>query len=206
MAGFQTYGNNPIYVDISQLQDRMDYMRVVLGEANFQKVMVRTFKETARHAGKVISQDVRKEYPVKAAWVKGAIQTPRVTIGGEFIASCTIPMQGVKGLEGPSGTFKLDGRVKKGRIKPILVKRGARNPLPRRLKNQGNNPPFLTTAKGITAVFTRRTKARLPIVRVGGLSLPQMPMNRSEEQISRDLLKFTQDRLEHQFDYMLSKK
>ena len=204
MAGFRTYGNNPIYVDISQLQDRMTYMRDVLGEANFQKIMVRTFRRTASRARSIISSDVQKEYPVKAAWIKGAIKSPKVSTGGEFIASCTIPMQGVKGLEGPSGTFKLDGRSK-ARLKPILVKRGARNPLPRRLKNQGNNPPFLTTAKGITAVFTRRTKARFPIVRVGGLSLPQMPMNRSEEQISKDLFKFTQDRLEHEFDYMLSK-
>ena len=205
MPGFQTYGNNAIYVDASQLTDKLTRMRDALGEENFRKLMVRTFRRTASKAATIISQDVRKEYPVKDGWVRGAIKTPKVTTGGEYIAGCTIPMSGVKGLEGPNQTFKLDNRGRSARLKPILVKKGGRKPLPMRLKNQGNNPPFLANGRhGVgLMVMTRRTKFRHPIVRVGGLSLPQMPMNRSENQISEDLIKFTQARLDHEFDYMM---
>lgn len=203
MPGFKTYGNNPITVDMSELSLKMSRMRDALGEEKFRRLMVRVFKRTASKAKTYISTDVRKEYPVKDAWVRGAIQSPKVTTGGQYIAKCEIPMRGVKGLEGPGQTFKLDGRAAKGRLKPVLVKKGTRKPLPMRLQNQGGNPPFLTTTKAGQMVMTRRTKMRYPIVRVGGLSLPQMPMNRSENQIQRDLLDFTAKRLDHEFDVML---
>ena len=112
-------------------------------------------------------------------------------------------MRGRKGLEGPGQTFKLDGRAAKGRLKPVLVKKGTRKPLPMRLQNQGGNPPFLTTTKAGQMVMTRRTKMRYPIVRVGGLSLPQMPMNRAETEIQRKLLKTAADRLDHEFGQMM---
>lgn len=203
MPGFRTYGSNPITVDISQLSGTMNRMRVALGEENFKRLMYRTFKRVAGSAKEIISTDVRKEYPVKDGWVRGAIQSPKVTTGGEYVAKCEIPMRGRKGLEGPGQTFKLDGRAAKGRLKPVLVKKGTRKPLPMRLQNQGGNPPFLTTTKAGQMVMTRRTKMRYPIVRVGGLSLPQMPMNRAETEIQRKLLKTAADRLDHEFGQMM---
>lgn len=57
--------------------------------------------------------------------------------------------------------------------------------------------------KGIA--FTRRTQNRLPIVKVVGLGVPQMPLNRSSDDVQDALLQFIGNRLEHNFWFMFGK-
>ena len=67
------------------------------------------------------------------------------------------------------------------------------------MKNQGGQPPFMSGG----VAFTRKTAARLPIVRVVGLAVPQMPLNRSAEETQDQILDLTARRLEHNFYFML---
>lgn len=193
---FSVYGNNYFYVDMSDVGATMEYMRGVLTQENFEKLMYRTFGEVGRKSKTLIAKEVRKEYEAPYGWVLGQIQHFGLTFGGAFPVTCTIPISSAKGVIGPR--FKLSGRKRK--ISARIVK-GAVSVLPRHMPAQGGNPPFVV---GGTA-FTRRTKARFPIVRVVGLAVPQMPMNRAATGVQTELLNYTAERLEHNFAYMFGR-
>lgn len=195
-VAFNVYGNNYLYIDMSDVAATMEFMRGVLTQANFEKLMYRTFAEVGRRSRTLIAREVRKEYEAPYGWVQGQIQHFKLGFGGAFPVTCTIPISSAKGVIGPR--FKLSGR--KRRISARIVK-GQISVLPNRLPAQGGNPPFVV---GGTA-FTRRTKQRFPIVRVVGLAVPQMPMNRAAAGVQTQLLNYTAERLEHNFVYMFSR-
>lgn len=193
---FNVYGSNTWYVDMSDVKETLEFMRSVLTQDQFERLMFRTFKEVGRKSRKLISDEVRKKYEAPAGWVKSHIQNFRLSFGGGFPVTCIIPISSPKGVIGK--VFKLSGRKRK--VSAKIVK-GGTSTLPKEMKNQGGNPPFV--AKGMA--FTRRTKKRFPIVRVVALADPQMPMNRSRPGVTNALLDFTAARLEHNFTFMLSR-
>ena len=52
----------------------------------------------------------------------------------------------------------------------------------------------------------QRTKKRLPIAVVSGVAVPQMPLNRSKDDVVKELLAYMEDRLDHNFDYILDQE
>jgi len=72
------------------------------------------------------------------------------------------------------------------------------------MKNQGGNAPFVGGGGRINGlVVTRRTKERYPVVRVVGLGVPQMPLNRSEEKVQNAIRDLLDKRLEHNFKHLM---
>ena len=195
LDGFDT----SIYVDMSDLQSKIEHLRLVLTKEQFEKVMYRTFGEVGRRAKTLIAKEVVQDYAVTQKWVKDNTGSYQLSMGGAFPVTCTIPLKGHKGSIG--GRFALSSPVRsrrEGRVRARIV-RDQVSTLPQRMENQGGNPPFV--AEGVA--FTRRTKARLPIVRVVGLGVPQMPLNRSEEKVQDALLDYAGQRLEHHFQRMI---
>lgn len=182
-------------IDISDLSDTIEMMRATLTEAQFKRLMYRTFAEAGRKSKTMIAREVQQDYVVTQAWVKSQIRPFRLTFGGAFPVTCTIPISSHKGSIG--GRFKASGGRRGRRISAAIVRAG-RSTLPDEMKNQGGNPPFMSGG----VAYTRRTKNRYPIVRVVGLGVPQMPMNRSRVKVERVLLEYIGNRLEHNFGHM----
>ena len=147
----------------------------------------------------MIGREVVQDYAVTQQWVKSQIGSYQLSFGGEFPVTCKIPLKGHKGSIG--GRFALSSPARsrrQGRVRARIVRAGV-STMPQRMDNQGGNPPFV--ANGVA--FTRRTKARFPIVRVVGLGVPQMPLNRSAEKVQDALLDYAGQRLEHHFGRMI---
>ena len=196
IVAFHVYGSNIWYVDMSDLKDKLELLQGIMTREQFERLMFRTFREVGQKSKKMISDEVRKKYEAPAGWVKAQIQHFRLSFGGGFPVTCIIPISSTKGVIGPR--FKLSGRKRK--VSAKIVKGGV-SVLPKKLDAQGGNPPFVWGG----VAFTRRTKKRFPIVRVVGLAVPQMPMNRSKPGVTNALLEYTQQRLEHNFMYMFGR-
>lgn len=187
---FNINGNNPLYIDMSDVGDKLTMMQNALTKQQFERMMLRLFAETARKTKTIIAKDTTVDYAVTQAWVKSKIKPFTLGYGGEFPVTCKIPLSGEKGVIGPR--FKLSGRKRK--ISAKIVKSGV-SVLPKEMENQGGNPPFIYNG----VVYTRRTRKRHPIVRVVGLGVPQLPLNRSEDAVRSDILDYIDRRLDHHF-------
>ena len=179
-------------VDLGDLARVIDLLRGVMTREQFERLMYRTFNEVGRRSKTLISRAVRQDYVAQDGWIRSQIMRPQLSMGGGV--QCRIPINGAKGVIGPR--FPASGG-RRGRITASIVRAG-RSRLPAVMANQGGNPPFMSGG----VAFTRRTEARLPIVRVVGLGVPQMPLNRSEDETRRLLLEYTGQRLEHNFMFM----
>lgn len=184
-----------LYVDMSDVQAKIDLLRGVLTRPQFERLLHRTFGEVGKKSKSLIAKEVQKDYSVTQAWVRSQIKSHKLSFGGAAPVSCVIPISGHKGTIG--GRFRASA-LRRGGISASIVKSG-RSRLPRVMANQGGNAPFM--ANGVA--FTRRTKERLPIVRVVGLGVPQMPLNRSDSKVQDALLEHAGKRLEHNFMHML---
>lgn len=208
---YQTGRTNFLDVDVSGLESLIREVREMHTKENYELVLIRAIRRTGTRARTIISKEIREDYAVPASWVKSQIGPARTGFGGSFgdTVHCTIPIDGARGKHGSE--FKLTTAKGRGRPKNTAGKRykiyskvvkGEISELPKVMKNQGGNPPFIGP-NGL--VFTRRTKERLPIVRVVGEGVPQMPMNRSRDDIQEDILETLKKRIEHEHNYLLSK-
>lgn len=191
-------GGAYLNVDMSDVQRTINLMRGILTKAQFEQLIHRTFREVGNRSRTLISQEVVQDYAVTRAWVRSQIENYRLTMGGLSGVTCYIPIRGHKGSIG--GRFSAAGG-RSGIPMVSWIVRGGMSYLPTVMKNQGGNPPFMARGVG----FTRRTKARLPIVRVVGLGVPQMPLNRSADDVQDRILEIAGQRLEHNFLYMFGR-
>lgn len=198
MAGAKTW----LYIDTSAVDGTINMMRDALSHEQFEALMYRTLKEVGNRAKVPVARAVQEEYAVKQAWVKGAMGSPRMSIGDGV--QCIIPINGARGSIG--GTFKASGGHRgavgqKLKLRARIVK-GQSSTLPEKMSHQGGQPPFMSG--GIA--FTRKTKARFPIARVVGLGVPQMPINRAKPQVQDEIIKLLEKRAIHNFSHMFGGK
>ncbi len=196
-------------LDASDLESKVNYAYNVLSEKNFRRVMLRTFNEVGKRGKKIIGDDSEEYYHGGKHWIYSGIKSAQIGFGGGADVTCKIPLKSVKGSIGgtfgagmskgwvkvkmPNARASAKGRVNaKGRVTAHIVK-GGTSILPAKLPNQGGNPPFMMNG----LAMTRRTDKRYPIVKVKGLAIPQMPLNRASDDVQNDLLALAGKRLEH---------
>jgi len=194
-------------VDTSDAQKRINDLRGILTREQFEKLMYRTFREVANRSKTPIARATVQDYAVKQKWVRDHINGYSLQFGSTYPVTCTIPLSSHKGVIGSrkDTTFALRGAKtkKNSRVYAAIVK-GHISQLPRVMKNQGGNAPFVGGGGRINGlVVTRRTKERYPVVRVVGLGVPQMPLNRSEEKVQNAIRDLLEKRLEHNFDHLM---
>lgn len=191
-------------LDTSDLESKVNYAYNVLSEKNFRRVILRTFNEVGKRGKKIIGDDSAEYYHGGKHWIYSGIKSAQVGFGGGADVTCKIPLKSVKGSIGGTfsagmakGAVKVKGQNKrvnaKGRVVAHIVK-GGTSILPAKLPNQGGNPPFMMNGR---LAMTRRTDKRYPIVKVKGLAVPQMPLNRASDDVQNDLLALAGKRLEH---------
>lgn len=205
-------GQSTLYIDVSDLQKVVDDMKLVLSEEGAKRMLRDTISNTGRKVKSIIGQEVPKKYEAKRNWVTSQVGKPQN--GGAGDLSAIIPINGVRGIDGgrfpatggtswahPSSGGKAARRERRIRVK---ILKGKANALPETLPHQGGQPPFRNVSSKLgSVVFTRKTNKPYPIARVAGLSVPQMPMNKSKEEITKDIYDYMEKELERNFARML---
>lgn len=195
-----------IEIDASETLELLNRIQLLVKPEQFRQIVYRVYKRTGRHVITAVKKSVSHDYAVKQKEVEKAIGKPKLSMySGEI--GCTVPIKGNRGAIG--GMFSASGSAKgwqsvrkKYRVKTHVI-RGARKPLPKQMSNIGGFPPFRnSTAPDLHNVtFTRVTKDQLPIRKIVGISIPQMPMNRSRDAVQDDIIKFMMQRIEQEWRY-----
>lgn len=199
-------------IDASEVQAELNRLRGVLTPEEIDKISMRIFRRTGQHVRGILRRDIPKEYEVKAGEVSKAVGNAKVTGGGGVAGTgCIIPVRGPKKSIG--GSFRASGGAhgwnsvhRKYRVKARIV-RGQQSVLPANASSYGGMPPFRNLGSSLGGVtFTRAGKSRLPILKVTGIAVPQMPMNRSEADVQRDIQDYMMQRIEHELQWLIGGK
>lgn len=195
-----------IEIDASETVQLLNRIQILVKPEQFRQIVYRVYKRTGRHVITAVKKSVSHDYAVKQKEVEKAIGKPKLSMySGEI--GCTIPIKGNRGAIG--GMFSASGSAKgwqsvrkKYRVKTHVI-RGARKPLPKQMSDIGGFPPFRnSTAPDLHNVtFTRVTKDQLPIRKIVGIAIPQMPMNRSRDAVQDDIIKFMMQLIEQEWRY-----
>lgn len=197
-------------IDASDLQKEIDRLRSVLTPQRFDQVMYGIFRRTGSHVKMILRKDLPVQYHVKAGNVSSAVQAPRVTGGGGGGTGCVIPIVDRRGTVG--GRYKASGGAhgwnslrRKYKVTARVVKAGT-STLPANMPGSyGGNPPFRNLGSRLGGLaFTRKTKARFPIMSVESIAIPQMPLNRSEADVQNDIKKYMEQRMEHEIQRVIA--
>lgn len=199
-------------IDISDAQEMIAALRAVHTEQEMNKLLYRAFQRTGKKVKTILKTELPKKYEVKPTWIGSQVGRPNTQIGGGGLGvSCSIPISGARGSIG--GRYSASGgahgwNAARGRRYKITAKivKGQGSTLPGEMSHQGGNPPFRNLGSSLGgATFTRTGEDRLPIARVVGLGVPQMPLNRSEEDVQDSIMETLMERLEHEHAYIISK-
>lgn len=190
-----------IDIDSSEIQAEIDYLRNVLSAKRFEHAIEYVFRQTSRHVKTIIKKDVPMKYHVRASDFTNLVKTPVTVMEGSNV-SCVIPLKGKRKSIG--GSFTASGSArgweslhKKYRVTAMIVK-GASSKLPTNMAKYGGMPPFRNIPSKLgSATFTRTGKGRFPIKAVVGIAVPQMPMTRSRDEVTKDIDEYMINRLEH---------
>lgn len=195
-------------IDTSDAAGLIERVRAAHTRKEFETVMYRAFKRTGAKVKTIMAQELPTQYEVKPNLVRSAVGSPKTTIGGTGV-SCCIPIEGTRHSIG--GTFSATGgahgwNVRKGKRYKISARiiKSARSTLPTEMDTYGGEPPFRNLSYSKVA-FTRKGKDRLPIAKVVGIGIPQMPMNRSQQDVQDDIMETLMKRIEHEHQYLISK-
>ncbi len=170
------------------------------------------FSEYTRTA---IKRIVPRNYEVTQEEVYRHIGSAKTRFSGGIGVNCCIPIKGKRlsiggGFSASGGAPGWSSKGKQYKITTQMVK-GQTSTLPDVMKHQGNNPPFInTTAPKLNGLaFTRtgyKTKnGKDAIVKVVGIGVPQMPLNRSEDKVQEAIVKKLIERLEHEHAWRVKK-
>lgn len=197
-------------IDLSDASATIEALRNIHTPENFRKIMYRVFRRTATRVKTIVAKDVSRHYEITQTKVRAHIGAPRVEYGaGALGVSCSIPIDGKRLSIG--GSYKAKGgrhgwnTGKRYKISARIVK-GQSSTLPKTMDNQGGQPPFrnFSAPKLGKVAFTRVSKKRFPIAAVVGVAVPQMPLNRAEDDVQGDIMETLMKRLEHEHQYMMS--
>lgn len=196
-------------VDASDLMDKVDMLKIAMTPKQFDNAMCGIFRRTGGHVKKILREDLPKKYEIKPKEVGEAVKSPRVTTGGLGVG-CSIPIAAPRRSIGPGG-FSASGGAhgwnsmrRKYRVKARIVKSG-QSTLPAQAGSYGGMPPFrnLSAKKLHNLTFTRSAKGRLPIEKMVGIAIPQMPMNRSKADVQDDIKDYLEKQMEQRFNALL---
>lgn len=161
------------------------------------------YRRTGGHVRKVLKQDLPKEYQIRPGEVGSAVSNAKVVSGGLGGTGCIIPVRGTRrsigeGFKASGGAHGWNSLKRKYRVKSRIVV-SAQSVLPVKMSTYGDQPPFRNLGSRLGKLtFTRKGKDRLPIVKVEGIAIPQMPMNRSQSDVQKDILDYMEKRIEHE--------
>lgn len=197
-------------IDASELSEELKRLEDVMEPRQFQQAMYGIFRRTGGHVRKILGDDIPKQYHVKKSVVRAAVGASRTTSAPGIGVGCVIPVKDRRGTIGGrytafGGARGWESLRKKYRMSSRIVRSG-KSTLPQKMPGvYGGHPPFRNTssAKLGRLTWTRKTKERFPIMPVVGLSVAQMPLNRSEADVQEDIKTYLQSQIEHRIQALI---
>ena len=197
--------NITLEVDTKETKALIDQMYYAMKPAQFEHALYGIYKRTGGHVRAVLKKDLPKSYKVKAGDVGYAVKNPKMMGHG-----CIIPIRDKRknigtGFTASGGAHGWNVRKgKRYKIKAKILKAGS-SVLPDAMPPPGytGNPPFRNLSSPMPKLtFTRKGKARLPILKVSGIAIPQMPTNRAQDDVQDDIAVWLQKQVRERFLYM----
>ena len=212
-------------VDVSRLNELMRGIEEEIGPDGLKKALQWTFRRVPGHIRRIMPSIIVKDYHVQKRYVARTIQKGTLTKDAKGV-TCIIPVIDPRGIVGGSNytlaagarrmaerRLHMSNKQKKGkpyRIK-FKMKQQKVSVLPKRMpearrSSYGDQPPFVTPRASKTngLVFTRKfAKRALPIIRVGGIGVPQMPLNESEKPVQHDIAQYIEKELTLNYEEIL---
>lgn len=169
-------------LDVGQALQVLSEAQKILSPEKAKTMLRNTLVDVGRKTKTVVGDCVVQDYVVSKGWAANQVGFPQASYGSGL--TVVVPIRGSRGIIGPVYPIAgASGGRKKRRIRAKIVRSGV-STLPAKMDHQGGNPPFIAKGK----VFTRKTGKPYPIVRVVGLGVPQMPLNRSQKKIEKALM------------------
>ena len=190
-----------VEIDASDLQDKITRLQSAMTEVQFNRAMYGIFRRTGRHVSAILRKDLPQKYEVKPSDISAAVKSPQLSMGAGGVG-CTIPIRGVRGKIGSKyrasgGAHGWNSLKRKYRVKTRVLK-GTQSTLPE--KWHAGYPPFRNLGSKLGGLtFARISKKRGPILKLTGIAIPQMPMNRSEADVQRDIKDYLEKQIEERF-------
>ena len=201
MAGFE------IEVDASDLKRKIDMLKNGMSPQRFNRAMYTIFNRTGRHVSAILRKDLPQQYAITPGAITKAVKTPRITSGFGSVG-CIIPVvdprrfigNEYKASGGAHGWNNIRPRRRKYKVKAQVLA-GGQSTLPD--KWHTGYPPFRNLSMNKQA-YARTSKARGPLKKITGISIPQMPMNRSEPDVQQDIKEYLEREIEHRLWWMMN--
>lgn len=199
-------------IDASDLQGEINRLRSVMTPEKFDNAMAGIFRRTGTHVKKILRQDLPQKYNIKPGEVGKTVRSAKMTHSGLGVG-CSIPVVGPRRHIGGGGKgFTAYGHRRGWRSLTsghydvtAVIYRGQRSKLPDTMSNYGGKPPFRNVPSKLNGItFSRGGDPRLPIEAVMGIAIPQMPMNRSEPDVQKDIKDFMERQMEHRLQALIA--
>lgn len=190
-----------IEIDASDLQDAINRLRANMTPEQFEHAMYGIFRRTGRHVAAILRKDLPQQYAVKAGDISAAVKSPQLSMGGGGVG-CSIPIRAVRGKIGSQykasgGAHGWNSKRRKYRVSAKILK-GGKSTLP--AKWHSGYPPFRNLGSSLESIaYARSSRARGPILKLTGIAIPQMPTNRSEADVQRDIKDYLEKQMEERF-------
>ena len=186
-----------VNIDASDCIAKLSMLQAACKQERFDRALYRIYSRTGKHVKRILKEDLPKQYQVTPGMVGK-------TVGDVSIAGmgCTIPVRDSRGSIGgrygaSGGAHGWNSLRRKYKVKARIVKGGA-SILPGTV--MAGYPPFRNLGSSLGGLtFSRTSKKRGPILKVSGIAIPQMPMNRSEGDVQEDIKEFLMAQIEHEF-------
>ncbi|MCE5343334.1 MAG: hypothetical protein LLF96_07095 [Eubacteriales bacterium] len=210
-------GGVMLHIDTSQLTGLVSRMEATLTPYQFQKLMRRVLapSRVGSHVRMTLKKELPNDYQATPAWIGQQVGSPRgAGAGGAF--GCSIPVEGARGRIGKQFAARA-GAGGHNITKGFAGRKGSRTrrayEISASIVTSGNS---ILPSKGDAihfAVFGGPKKgfyARLPgegnkIRPAVGIGVPQMPTNRSEDNVQEEILYYLKQRIEHEYNYLISR-
>ena len=201
-----------LQVDVSELSGEIQRLQSVMKPQQFENAMAGIFRRTGNYVKKILATDLPVHYHVGSAEVRRAVAPAQMSSGGGG-TGCTIPIRAARRHIGGGGRgFPASGgrkgwnSLRSGHYNiTARIYNGGASTLPARMGSYGGYPPFRNLGSSLHGLtFTRATKARLPIRAVMGIAIPQMPMNKAEPDVQKDILEYMEKQIEHRIQGLIA--
>lgn len=206
-------GGVVLEIDVSDLKGRINTLKDAMTPKQFDRAMYGIFRETGNRVKRILGEDVPRDYMVTKTQVRKTVGSPKLTNSGLGVG-CSIPVRGARRGIGPgrdsysaSGSARgWESKRKKYRVKAKIL-RSATSTLPENANGYGGYPPFRNTLaarlNNQTFTGTGDNVSRRPIKKVTGIAIPQMPINRSEDEVKWDIKMFMERRMENRLQALI---
>ena len=194
-----------IEIDASDMKDKVNRLKANMTQEQFEHAMYGIFQRTGRHVAKILKQDLPQKYEVKPGDIGAAVKAAQVSMGFGGVG-CSIPVVAPRGKIGSQyrasgGAHGWNSLHRKYNVKARVLK-GAQSTLPSEWHS--GYPPFRNLGSSLGGIaYARSSKARGPIMKLTGIAIPQMPMNRSEPEVQQDIKEYLEKQMEERFNALM---